>query len=63
VTDLSAVAKMVEQVEKELGAVDILVNNAGRLTSIAPVWEANPTNGGAMSKSTFEACSCAVTPS
>lgn len=42
VTDASAVAKMVEQVERELGAVDILVNNAGRLTSIAPVWEANP---------------------
>jgi len=42
VTDLSAVIKMVEQVEKELGAVDILVNNAGRLTSIAPVWEVNP---------------------
>ena len=42
VTDLSAVARMVEQVEKELGAVDILVNNAGRLTSIAPVWEADP---------------------
>ena len=42
VTDVSAVAKMVAQVERELGAVDILVNNAGRLTSIAPVWEANP---------------------
>ena len=42
VTDISAVAKMVEQVERELGAVDILVNNAGRLMSIAPVWESNP---------------------
>lgn len=42
VTDSSAVTKMVEQVERELGAVDILVNNAGRLTSIAPVWESDP---------------------
>lgn len=42
VTDLSAVTKMVEKVENELDTVDILVNNAGRLTSIAPVWEANP---------------------
>ena len=42
VTDSSAVTKMVEQVERELGAVDLLVNNAGRLTSITPVWEADP---------------------
>lgn len=42
VTNSSAVYAMVEQVERELGAVDILVNNAGRLTSIAPVWESNP---------------------
>lgn len=42
VTDSSAVYAMVEQVERELGAVDILVNNAGRLTSIAPVWETDP---------------------
>ena len=42
VTDSSAVYAMVEQVERELGAVDILVNNAGRLTSIAPVWESDP---------------------
>ena len=42
VIDVSVVVKMVAQVERELGAVDILVNNAGRLTSIAPVWEANP---------------------
>ena len=42
VTDPSAVCAMVEQVERELGAVDILVNNAGRLTSIAPVWESDP---------------------
>jgi NAD(P)-dependent dehydrogenase (short-subunit alcohol dehydrogenase family) len=33
---------MVEQVERELGAVDLLVNNARRLTSIAPVWESDP---------------------
>lgn len=42
VTDSSAVYAVVEQVERELGAVDILVNNAGRLTSIAPVWESDP---------------------
>ena len=42
VTDSSAVYAMVEQVERELGAVDIRVNNAGRLTSIAPVWESDP---------------------
>lgn len=42
VTDPSVVCAMVEQVERELGAVDILVNNAGRLTSIAPVWESDP---------------------
>ncbi len=41
-TDSSAVYAMVEQVERELGAVDLLVNNAGRLTSIAPIWEADP---------------------
>lgn len=42
VTDASAVLAMVEQVERELGAVDLLVNNAGRLTVIAPIWEADP---------------------
>lgn len=42
VTNSSAVYAMVEQVERELGAVDLLINNAGRLTSIAPVWEVDP---------------------
>lgn len=41
VTDASAVRAMVEQTERELGAVDLLVNNAGRLTAIAPIWEAD----------------------
>lgn len=42
VTDSSAVYRMVEQVERELGAIDLLVNNAGRLTAIGPVWEVDP---------------------
>lgn len=42
VTDSSAVYKMTEQVQHELGAVDLLVNNAGRGAVIAPVWEADP---------------------
>ncbi|MBN8654221.1 MAG: SDR family NAD(P)-dependent oxidoreductase [Anaerolineae bacterium] len=42
VTDSFAVTKMVEQVERELGAVGLLVDNAGRLTSIAFVWESDP---------------------
>lgn len=42
VTDAPAIYSMIEQVERELGAVDLLVNNAGRLIAIAPVWEADP---------------------
>lgn len=42
VTDASSVTAMVEQVERELGAVDLLVNNAGRLTAIGPIWEVDP---------------------
>jgi NAD(P)-dependent dehydrogenase (short-subunit alcohol dehydrogenase family) len=42
VTNISSVYAMVEQVERELGAVDLLINNAGRLTTIGPVWEVDP---------------------
>lgn len=42
VTDQSAVAQLVEQVEAELGPVDLLVNNAGSFYAIGPLWEVDP---------------------
>ena len=39
VTDQAGVAKAVESVEQDLGAIDLLVNNAGILGSAGPAWE------------------------
>ena len=39
VTDQQAVAKMVNEVEQQLGPVDLLVNNAGVLGPAGPTWE------------------------
>lgn len=42
VTDVRAVARMVETVERDLGPVDLLVNNAGIGGPIGPLWEVDP---------------------
>lgn len=42
VVDKSAIKKMVDRVESELGPVDILVNNAGIHKGIGPSWEIDP---------------------
>ena len=42
VTDLGAVAKVVEEAEAELGPVTLLVNNAGTAHVPGPLWEVDP---------------------
>lgn len=42
VTDPGAVAGIVEETVRQLGAVDLLVNNAGSATATGPVWEVDP---------------------
>ena len=42
VTDLGAVAGVVEEVERELGPVTLLVNNAGTAQVPGPLWEVDP---------------------
>jgi NAD(P)-dependent dehydrogenase (short-subunit alcohol dehydrogenase family) len=42
VTDLGAVARVVEEVEAELGPVTLLVNNAGTAHAPGPLWEVDP---------------------
>jgi NAD(P)-dependent dehydrogenase (short-subunit alcohol dehydrogenase family) len=42
VTDETAVARAVDEIEADLGAVTVLVNNAGSLCAIGPSWEVNP---------------------
>jgi NAD(P)-dependent dehydrogenase (short-subunit alcohol dehydrogenase family) len=42
VTDLGAVAAVVEEVEAELGPVTLLVNNAGTAHVPGPLWEVDP---------------------
>jgi NAD(P)-dependent dehydrogenase (short-subunit alcohol dehydrogenase family) len=42
VTDRAALTRVVEAVERELGAVDLLVNNAGVGGPTGPTWEADP---------------------
>jgi NAD(P)-dependent dehydrogenase (short-subunit alcohol dehydrogenase family) len=42
VTDLGAVAGVVEEVEAELGPVTLLVNNAGTAHAPGPLWEVDP---------------------
>ncbi|HEV2124996.1 MAG TPA: SDR family oxidoreductase [Chloroflexota bacterium] len=42
VTDRSAIERLVEQVEREIGFVDILVNNAAVVTPLGPPWEVDP---------------------
>jgi NAD(P)-dependent dehydrogenase (short-subunit alcohol dehydrogenase family) len=42
VTDPEAVARTVEAIELNEGAIDVLVNNAGSLRAIGPLWETDP---------------------
>jgi NAD(P)-dependent dehydrogenase (short-subunit alcohol dehydrogenase family) len=42
VTDLGAVAGVVEEVEQELGPVTLLVNNGGTAQEPGPLWEVDP---------------------
>jgi NAD(P)-dependent dehydrogenase (short-subunit alcohol dehydrogenase family) len=42
ITDFGDVARLIERVEADLGAVDVLVNNAGGPISIGPIAEADP---------------------
>jgi NAD(P)-dependent dehydrogenase (short-subunit alcohol dehydrogenase family) len=42
VTDATAVARAVDEIEAILGAVTVLVNNAGSLRAIGPSWEVDP---------------------
>ena len=42
VTDLGAVAGVVEEAEAALGPVTLLVNNAGTAQEPGPLWEADP---------------------
>jgi NAD(P)-dependent dehydrogenase (short-subunit alcohol dehydrogenase family) len=42
VTDLGAVAGVVEEIERELGPVTLLVNNAGTAQVPGPLWEVDP---------------------
>lgn len=41
-TDRQAVARLVDEVLRELGPPDILVNNAGGLAAVGPIWETDP---------------------
>jgi NAD(P)-dependent dehydrogenase (short-subunit alcohol dehydrogenase family) len=42
ITDRSAVWRLVEQTERQLGPVNLLVNNAGASAAVGPFWEADP---------------------
>ncbi len=42
VTDPEAVARTVEAIERDAGAISVLVNNAGSLRAIGPLWETDP---------------------
>ena len=42
VTDPEAVARTVEAVERDAGAISVLVNNAGSLRAIGPLWDTDP---------------------
>jgi NAD(P)-dependent dehydrogenase (short-subunit alcohol dehydrogenase family) len=42
VTDVHAVARTVEEIERDAGAIAVLVNNAGSLRAIGPLWEVDP---------------------
>ena len=42
VTDLHAVARTVEAIERDTGAITVLVNNAGSLRAIGPLWDVDP---------------------
>jgi NAD(P)-dependent dehydrogenase (short-subunit alcohol dehydrogenase family) len=42
VTDATAVARAVAEIEANLGPVTFLVNNAGSLRAIGPTWEVDP---------------------
>ena len=46
VTDGSAVARMVAEVERELGPIDVLVNDAGVMSppDTPPIWEEDPAD-------------------
>jgi NAD(P)-dependent dehydrogenase (short-subunit alcohol dehydrogenase family) len=42
VTDRGVVARAVEEIERDAGAIGLLVNNAGSMRAIGPLWEADP---------------------
>lgn len=42
IADNSAVERMTQTVEQELGPVDLLINNAGVIGTPGPIWEADP---------------------
>jgi NAD(P)-dependent dehydrogenase (short-subunit alcohol dehydrogenase family) len=42
VTDVPAVARTVERIERDAGAIAVLVNNAASLRAIGPLWEVDP---------------------
>jgi len=44
VTDAEAVARAVEEIERDAGPITVLVNNAGSLRAIGPLWETDPAD-------------------
>jgi NAD(P)-dependent dehydrogenase (short-subunit alcohol dehydrogenase family) len=42
VTDPDVVARAVDEIERDTGAITVLVNNAGSLRAIGPLWEVDP---------------------
>jgi NAD(P)-dependent dehydrogenase (short-subunit alcohol dehydrogenase family) len=44
ITNAAQVDALIAETAASFGKLDLLVNNAGRFFSIAPVWEADPTN-------------------
>jgi len=42
VTDATAIARAVDEIERKAGAVTLLVNNAGSMRAVGPLWEVDP---------------------